>query len=528
VGLSDTIALLLVLAKAVMMIVAVVFFVSGVDDMFIDLCYFARGAYRRFFTVSKCPRLKEEDLLNKEEQPIAVMIPAWDESAVIRPMLENALRRVNYSNYVIFVGTYPNDPSTHSEVDKVREHCDRVERIVTGHDGPTNKADCLNWIYHGIRLYEKQNQVEFQIFVMQDCEDVIHPLCYKLFNYLMPEKDMVQLPVLSLERKWYEFTAGHYLDEFAQLHYKDLVVRELLDGSIPAAGVGCAFSRRTFAVIASDRRNQVFSIDSLTEDYDFGLRLKQRGLNQAFVKFNTVRTVRKTGASKVGPGEKSVNELIGIREYFPANFRAAVRQKSRWVIGIALQGWASLGWKGDLSTKYMLYRDRKSLITNIANMAGYLVVLMVLSLWLTLWLVPDSYRFPSLLEKGSWLWYLLLANTWLLGLRLFQRAYCVQRLYGFRQAILSLPRTVWGNVVNFSATLRAIRLYLRYLRTGKLIAWDKTAHSYPSEDELLGSPATGDSLPETALATASQSMRSTNIAGANEVAGCSLRTQVAP
>jgi len=33
---------------------------------------------------------------------------------------------------------------------------------------------------------------------MQDCEDVIHPLCYKLFNYLIPRIDMVQLPVESL------------------------------------------------------------------------------------------------------------------------------------------------------------------------------------------------------------------------------------------------------------------------------------------------------------------------------------------
>lgn len=43
---------------------------------------------------------------------------------------------------------------------------------------------------------------------------------------------------------------------------------------------------------------------------------------------------------------------------------------------------------------------------------------------------------------------------------------------------------VWGNVINFAATCRAIRLYLRYLRTGKLIAWDKTMHVYPSEADL--------------------------------------------
>jgi bacteriophage N4 adsorption protein B len=43
---------------------------------------------------------------------------------------------------------------------------------------------------------------------------------------------------------------------------------------------------------------------------------------------------------------------------------------------------------------------------------------------------------------------------------------------------------VWGNIINFSATCRAISLYSRYLRTGKLISWDKTAHVFPSEAEL--------------------------------------------
>ena len=43
---------------------------------------------------------------------------------------------------------------------------------------------------------------------------------------------------------------------------------------------------------------------------------------------------------------------------------------------------------------------------------------------------------------------------------------------------------IWGNIINFAATCRAIKLYARYLRTGKLIAWDKTVHVFPSEAEL--------------------------------------------
>jgi adsorption protein B len=319
---------------------------------------------------------------------------------------------------------------------------------------------------------------------MQDCEDVIHPLCYRLFNWLIPRKDMVQLPVMALEPKWYQLTSGHYIDEFAQLHYKDLVVREMLSRSIPAAGVGCAFSRRAMEVVSSHNGGHVFSVDSLTEDYDFGFRLKQYGLKQVFVRFPI--SVKVTKRHWCTGREQAVrqNDLVCIREFFPAGLRASIKQKSRWVVGITLQGWENLGWMSGLWTRYMLYRDRKSLLTNLVNILGYLVVIAVLAVWLTLHIDPDAYRYPPLLERDSWLWYVIIANACLLLWRIAWRAFCVQRLYGPRQALLSLPRMVWGNLINFFATCRAIRLYVNYLKTGKPIGWDKTAHVFPDEAAL--------------------------------------------
>jgi bacteriophage N4 adsorption protein B len=478
---------------------------SGLDDLFIDTCYGLRSLYRRVFVLPRYRSLSEQDLLVCPEQLIAVMIPAWDESAVIRPMLHNAVRTLNYRNFHIFVGTYPNDSDTHREVEIVRERYDNVHRIVCPHDGPTNKADCLNWIYQGIKVFEKENGIRFKIFIMQDCEDVIHPLCYKLFNYLIPRKDMVQLPVHSMKRKWYEFTAGHYIDEFSQLHFKDLVVREHLNRSIPAAGVGCAFSRRAFEIVAKKNNNQLFSIDSLTEDYDFGFRLKEHGLKQVFVRFAIIRTVMRPGFWTGKPRQVRIKELVCVREYFPASYWAAVRQRSRWVLGIALQGWANLGWRGDVWTKYMLFRDRKVLLTNLVNLLGYLVVFAVLAVWMTLWLNPDAYHYPPLLEKGSALWYVVIANAYLLGERIALRAFCVQRIHGWQQAFLSIPRMVWGNIINFSATCRAISLYSRYLRTGKFISWDKTVHVFPSEAELQAfRRKLGDLLLERRLITSRQ------------------------
>jgi bacteriophage N4 adsorption protein B len=385
---------------------------------------------------------------------------------VIRRMVANILTSVRYTNYHVFVGTYPNDVPTQREVDAVAAEFPNVHRVVCANPGPTCKSDCLNWIYQGVLDFERQHGVKFVMFLIHDAEDVPHPLSFKLFNYLLPPYDMVQLPVLCLPTPWPCFTAGHYLDEFAEQHLKDLPVREWLTGTVPAAGVGCAFGRDALQLVAARADNQVFSVDSLTEDYEIGMRLRALGLKQVF--------------AKVPAGD----EYIATWEYFPARLSAAIRQKSRWIVGITLQGWRGLGWHGDMWTKYALFRDRKGLITNQLGILGYVTVAFVLAVWLVTSLLPDSYRYPALVERGSWLWYVMLVNGVFMLERLFVRAMCVRELYGWHQAVLALPRQIWSNVVNCAATVRAIRLWARHLRTGRPIAWDKTGHIFPSEAEL--------------------------------------------
>ncbi|MGI8958324.1 MAG: glycosyl transferase family protein [Bryobacteraceae bacterium] len=470
---------LLVFAHLLLGFIGIIFLLSGADDFFIDLNFICRSLFRTLFVLPKHKRLSVDDVRAVPEQLIAVMVPAWDESTVIRRMLENTLRILEYSNYHVFVGTYPNDPDTAREMDYICGSFPNVHRTVCPKDGPTNKADCLNWIYQGIRVFEKENDITFEIFLMEDCEDIVHPLSLKLFNRLIPSKDMVQLPVFPLETKWYDFTSGHYIDEFAENHSKDLWVRERLAKGIPAAGVGCAFSRAAFERIACQRENQLFNIDSLTEDYEFGLRLRNYTLKGIFVR---QRLVTSKQANKQR-GTRAA-EYVAVRGYFPSTFKTAVRQKSRWVVGIALQGWSNLGWRGDLWTRYMYLRDRKTLLTSQINVLGYVVVLIQCSVWAVQWLMPFGYRYPPIVERGGFLWNLLLVDAALMANRLAWRITSVYRLYGCFQALLSIPRQVWANVINAAAAIRAVHLYIGYLRTGVLVKWDKTAHVFPSEAEL--------------------------------------------
>ena len=477
---ADVLPVLLVVCKGLLTVVGIACLLSGIDDCFIDLCFAAMACCRL-----TAPHIaSEQELLGAAEQPIAVMVPAWDESAVIGRMVGNFLKSVTYSNYHVFVGTYPNDPATQREVDAVTKSFANVHRVVCPNNGPTCKSDCLNWIYQAILDFERQTSTTFSMFVIHDAEDVPHPLSFKLFSALIPRHDMVQLPVLCLPTKWHWFTAGHYLDEFADGHVREVPVRQWLSGSIPAAGVGCAFSRRALRLLAADSENQVFSLDSLTEDYEIGMRLRAYGLSQIFVNMALERPGTQRGFISGRLRHAPTRECIGTWEYFPARFPQAVRQKSRWIVGITMQGWTGLGWRGDVWTKYALFRDRKGLVTNQVVMAGYVAVAFVVAVWIATSLVPDAYRYPPMVESGSWLWYVMWMNGFLMLERLVLRSFCVRRLYGWPQALLAVPRQVWSNVVNFTATARAIRLFARHLITGRPIAWDKTGHVFPSEGEL--------------------------------------------
>jgi adsorption protein B len=469
------------LAKLTLIALCLLFLISGLDDLFIDLVYWTRGILRKTVMARRIKPLPASVLARKPEQPIAIMVPAWDESVVLRPMLSNMLAGLDYARYHVFVGVYPNDAATQRELDAVIAEHSKVHRVMVDHPGPTNKADCLNAIFRGAMAYEQAQGERFEIFVMQDCEDVIHPLAWRLFNWLIPRKDMVQLPVMSLPRPWYALTAAHYLDEFAQLHQKDLVVREALDRSMPAAGVGVAFSRRAMLAVARDNQGEPFSTDSLTEDYDFGFRLKRHGFKQVFVRYWVGRGVPGRHWLTGRPYTQQRTELVCVREYFPATLSAAVRQKARWVLGIALQGWRNLGWQGGLATRYMLWRDRKALITHPATMLAYALVIVVCLQWAWRALDPYALQFAPLIEPGSLSWQLLLINLGLLALRLVQRMWFTARLHGPLQGLLAAPRMVWGNLINFLATARALRLWWRHQRTGVAIGWDKTAHQYPQE-----------------------------------------------
>jgi len=468
--------------------IASIFFISGLDDLFIDFNYLFRSRRKKNY-----PTLEEINSVPKKK--IALFIPTWREEKVIGEMLRHTLSSVDYSNYEVFVGVYPNDWATQGEVNKVVESHSIVHKVICPHDGPTNKADNLNWIYQGMLLEEKRVGKRFDIIVMHDAEDIVHPTSFKLHNYLIPTYDMVQIPVFPLEqpvrKNW---VYGTYMDEFAENHTKDLLVRGDIKGILPSAGVGTGFNRQALEELAEDYQNQIFNVNNLTEDYEIGIRLSRAGKKIAFVE----------GVRRNKKGNKGL-EYIATREFFPRRLRDVLRQKSRWVAGITMQSWEQTGWRGSLAQKYTLWRDRKASVTNLVNLLAYGVVITILAHFIAL----RFYNYPvlnsPLFPKYSLWWWLVVVDTTILFERMAYRFNAVNKIYGRKQAFASIPRLVVANFVNFLATLSAFKTYLGAKLTRRVIPWTKTSHAFPTEEHLREyRRKLGDLLVERRLLTESQ------------------------
>ncbi len=65
-----------------------------------------------------------------------------------------------------------------------------------------------------------------------------------------------------------------------------------------------------------------------------------------------------------------------------------MHQKARWVVGICFEAWQATGWVGNFAMRYALYRDRKSVASNVFALFGYAVLLGVVPM--LIWHALDS------------------------------------------------------------------------------------------------------------------------------------------
>jgi adsorption protein B len=440
--------------REALFLIALIIAINGLDDLAIDLLWL--GLRRR-------RHLPLPPLPPGPPASFAILIPAWDESAVIGAMLRRLLATQAWPDFTVFVGLYPNDPASLAQLAGLGDA--RVRMVVNPRPGPTTKADCLNSLWAAALAEEARRGRPWRAIVLHDAEDVVHPQELAVFAAHLGRPDppvMVQLPVTPLIDAGSPLIAGHYIDEFAQSHGKDLLVRQWLGAGLPSAGVGVAFDRLALGRIAARQNGRPFADDSLTEDYELGLKLHAAGGRAVLVR------------------HLIDGRLVATAEHFPATLATAVRQKARWAHGISLAGWDRIGWRGGLVDRWMLWRDRKGPAMALVSLAAYAMAgLILLEQALRRWWPPAA-ALPPL--GGQPLVALLWWNFALLCWRLLVRALFTCREEGPVEGLLATPRAAVGNIINALATLLALRRYVAALAAGRAPVWDKTLHRFPTRD----------------------------------------------
>ena len=428
---------------------AVFFLIGALDELAVDL------AWLRLKLTGRTRPLRFGSAPDAPLRGIAaVLVPAWREAEVVAAMLRHCRASWPQHELRIYAGCYRNDAETLAALIEGAATDPRIRVVVHAADGPTTKADCLNRLYAALAADERRSGVRARSVILHDAEDMVHPEALALIDRTLDDADFVQIPVIPVPQPRSRWIAGHYGDEFAEAHGKTMVVRDWLAAGLPAAGVGCGFARDILETLARKRDGaSPFATECLTEDYELGLLIAEAGGRQRFV-----RAVAPDGG------------LIATRELFPTDLGVAVRQKTRWLHGIAFQGWDRLGWHGRFSERWMRLRDRRGPLTALVLAAAYLLIV----IWAVLFMATRAgWHDPAPLSRAlvALLWINFASFVWRAGFRFGFTA----QAYGWVEGLRAIPRIPFANVIAIMAGRRATAAYLRSLRGGA-VRWEKTPH----------------------------------------------------
>ena len=442
----------LVLVQHELLLFAAIFFLIGaIDDFSVDLVWLwlrltGRGRDRQL-----PPGIEHEPDLQGRA---AVFIPAWDEPEVIGATIRHMLAAWPQERLRVYLGCYPNDLPTLTAAVRAAPGDPRLRIVVHDRAGPSTKADCLNRLYRALALDEARQGEQFRMVLLHDAEDMVDPAALAVLDRAIGAADMVQLPVIPLPQHDSRWIGSHYCEEFAEQHGKMLVVRDALGAGVPLAGVGCAITRDALEALPRLRgADGPFSADCLTEDYELGLVIAAMGGQSRFLRVRA-----------------HDGRLVATRAYFPGQLDAAVRQKTRWLHGIAFQGWDRLGWRLHAGDMWMRLRDRRGPFTALVLAIAYVLLLLSGLAWgLSLIGVAVPLPVSPLLKV------VLAANLASLVWRIAMRFAFTAREHGLAEGLFAVARIPVTNIVAIMAGRRAFVAYLRSLG-GNPPRWDKTDH----------------------------------------------------
>lgn len=418
----------------------------SLDDAFIDLLALSIG--------QDSYRAKSHGSVTVPKT--AVFIANWDEAEIIGRMVEGNLSRIDNPDVVIYLGVYPNDEGTLRVAQEVAaKYPDRVKVIVNSLNGPTSKGQMLNEMFE--QVFSRDDAPE--LAVLHDSEDVIDPRSFAIYARFAIRYDFIQVPVFSLHRGRHDLVASTYMDEFAERHTREMIVRNALGAAIPSAGVGTCLTRELVRYFL-DTYGRVLMPSTVTEDYILGVEVKRAGFRSIFA---AVLTDADEGY-----------DYIATREFFPQKLAAAIKQRTRWIYGNSFEGAAKLGWQASAWDIYFLFRDRKGAIANFLPAAS-------LILWTLVFI--DVVEVDTMTEGMATTFAVsMFFNVAMSIVRYVTRVVANYQVYGTTDWIGIALRWPVAMYINMVSTYRAWKIYLGESEFAtRPIVWSKTAHDLPDD-----------------------------------------------
>lgn len=257
------------------------FLVFGIEQFLFDWIWLGREGWRAATVYRRHDRATMASLMPPRAPGcFAILIGAWDESAVIATTLTTALDRWGDADYRIYVAVYPNDPATVAEIERVRTMraaADRIRIVPGDRPGPVTKAEALNRAWVALCADEQALGLRYKAAILHDAEDYVSPYELRLFDTLIERFALVQIPVRPLKRSGLAGVAGHYLDEFADTHWP-ITSHRKIRATLVARGRLCESGHE--AAVVNGR-------ESLGMPYPFPRRLPRKG---ALMPYNARRT----------------------------------------------------------------------------------------------------------------------------------------------------------------------------------------------------------------------------------------------
>jgi adsorption protein B len=420
--------------------------VSSLDDAFIDAM--ALGIARFRFA----PRPSAPGAL----PDIAVFVANWHEEDVLGKMVEGNLARIPHPEVSLYLGVYPNDTGTLRVAEQMAaKHPGRVRVIVNSLPGPTSKGQMLNEMFAQVFGADDGPQ----LVILHDSEDIIDPRTFEVYAAYAEDHDFIQVPVFSLNRGRKALVASTYMDEFAERHTREMIVRNAVGAAIPSAGVGTGLTRRLIKHFLA-KRGQVLMSGTVTEDYILGIEAKRAGFKSAF--------------AAVSARADEGLDFVATREFFPKTLATSIKQKTRWVYGINFEALHKLGWGGDFWDRYFFIRDRKGMVTNFLPPISLVLFTLLALGYIDITDLPETSQ--DILVLSLW------ANLVALVMRYVVRVTAVHKVYGTFDWLGVAIRWPAALYINMAAVFRAWRTYLGESELAtRPIVWSKTVHELPDD-----------------------------------------------